>query len=135
MSHLGLVTIVVADYDEAIAFYVGVLGFDLIEDRPLGDRKRWVVVRPPSARTGLLIARAATRAQSARVGGRTGGRVGFFLYTDDFEADHARLVAAGVRFEEPPRRAPYGTVAVCHDMYGNRWDLLQVGLEWDVGVV
>lgn len=120
---IGLVTLVVADYDEAIGFYVGKLGFDLVEDAPMGP-KRWVVVRPPGAQTGLLLARAAEPAQAARVGDQTGGRVGFFLNTDDFAADHARMSAAGVRFLEAPRHEAYGSVAVFEDLYGNRWDLL-----------
>ncbi len=125
MPHLGLVTLVVRDYDEAIAFYVGALGFELREDGPPADGKRWVVVAPPGARTGLLLARADGPAQEARVGDQTGGRVGLFLDTDDFARDHARMLAAGVRFEEPPRHEPYGTVAVFRDLYGNRWDLVE----------
>jgi catechol 2,3-dioxygenase-like lactoylglutathione lyase family enzyme len=126
MPHLGLVALVVADYDEAIAFYAGALGFELVEDSPLEDGKRWVVMRPPGAReTSLLLARGVTPAQRARIGDQTGGRVGHFLYTDDFDADHERMRAAGVIFEEPPRQEPYGTVVVFRDLYGNRWDLLQ----------
>lgn len=129
MTHLGLVTLVVRDYDEALAFYRDALGFALLEDTPLTgdpDGKRWVVLAPPGAReTGLLLARAAGPGQSARVGDQTGGRVGLFLHTDDFARDHARMRAAGVEFEEAPRREPYGTVAVFRDLYGNRWDLLQ----------
>jgi catechol 2,3-dioxygenase-like lactoylglutathione lyase family enzyme len=121
------VTLVVRDYDEAIAFYVGVLGFELLEDTPLDDAKRWVTVRPAGAsETAILLARAATPEQEARIGDQTGGRVGFFLHTDDFARDHARLVSAGVVFEESPRREPYGTVAVFRDLYGNRWDLLEL---------
>lgn len=130
MAHLGLVTVVVRDYDEAIAFYVEVLGFDLLEDTPVGDGKRWVVVRPPGAReTGVLLARAVTDDQAARVGDQTGRRVGWFLNTEDFERDHARMTAAGVVFEEAPRRERYGTVAVFRDLYGNRWDLIQLDPE------
>jgi catechol 2,3-dioxygenase-like lactoylglutathione lyase family enzyme len=126
MPHLGLATLVVRDYDEAIAYYVDVLGFELREDTPLGAGKRWVVVAPPGAReTGLLLARAATAGQEARVGDQTGGRVGWFLHTEDFAGDYERLRAAGVAFEETPRTEPYGTVAVFRDRYGNRWDLLQ----------
>lgn len=125
MPHLGLVTLVVHDYDEAIAFYVDALGFDLREDVRLGDGKRWVVVSPPGAsETALLLACAATPTQSARVGDQTGGRVFLFLHADDFAADHERMRAAGVKFLEPPRREPYGTVAVFEDLYGNRWDLI-----------
>jgi catechol 2,3-dioxygenase-like lactoylglutathione lyase family enzyme len=126
MSQLGLVTVVVRDYDEAIAFYVDVVGLELREDTRLDAAKRWVVVAPPGAReAGLLLARAATPEQQARIGDQTGGRVGWFLTTDAFDRDHARMRAAGVVFEEDPRHEPYGTVAVFRDLYGNRWDLLQ----------
>ncbi|MGW3309311.1 VOC family protein [Streptomyces sp. NPDC001073] len=128
MSRIALVTLVVDDYDEAIRFYVDALGFRLAEDEARGDGARWVVVVPPGADgggTGLLLARAKGDAQSARVGDQTGGRVGFFLHTDDFARDHARMLAAGVTFLEEPRHEPYGSVAVFQDLYGNRWDLLQ----------
>ncbi|MFE9393887.1 VOC family protein [Streptomyces flavidovirens] len=127
MPHIALVTLVVRDYDDAIAFYTGALGFELAEDTDRGDGSRWVVVRPPgsAAGTGLLLARAKDDAQLARVGGQTGGRVGFFLHTEDFARDHARMTAAGVRFLEEPRHEAYGSVAVFEDLYGNRWDLLQ----------
>ncbi|MEX2981742.1 VOC family protein [Streptomyces sp. C36] len=126
MPHLALVTLVVRDYDEAIAFYVDAVGFELREDIPLGDGKRWVVIAPPGSReSGMLLARAADAAQEARVGDQTGGRVGFFLYTDDFARDHGRMRTAGVHFIEQPRHEPYGTVAVFQDLYGNRWDLLE----------
>ncbi|WP_405793519.1 VOC family protein [Streptomyces sp. NBC_01506] len=125
MSYIALVTLVVRDYDEAIAFYTGPLGFELVEDTDRGDGSRWVVVRPRGAAGGLLLARAADDAQRASVGAQTGGRVGFFLYTDDFARDHARMLAGGVRFQDGPRHEPYGTVAVFEDLYGNRWDLLQ----------
>ena len=121
---LALVTLVVADYDAAIAFYVGKLGFELTADQPMGD-KRWVVVTPPGSQAGLLLAKASGEAQVARVGDPTGGRVAFFLHTDDFDRDHAAMTAAGVRFLEPPRREAYGTVAVFEDLYGNKWDLVQ----------
>ena len=124
-SRLSLVAIVVRDYDEAIGFYAGVLGFELTEDTPQPDGKRWVVVTPRGGGTGLLLARAATPEQAARVGDQTGGRVFLFLHTDDFERDHARLTAAGVRFVREPREEPYGVVAVFEDLYGNRWDLIQ----------
>lgn len=127
--HLDLVSLVVEDYDEAIAFFTGVLGFELVEDSPAlatgGRPKRWVVVRPPGAHTGILLARADGDDQRAAVGNQTGGRVGFFLHTDDFARDHARMLAAGVTFLEEPRHEPYGSVAVFQDLYGNRWDLLQ----------
>jgi catechol 2,3-dioxygenase-like lactoylglutathione lyase family enzyme len=126
MPHLGLVTLVVHDYDEAIAFYVGAVGFVLREDTLLADGKRWVVVAPPGAvETGLLLARAEDEAQRARVGDQTGGRVGLFLATDDFARDHALMLANGVVFDEEPRYEPYGTVAVFRDLYGNAWDLVQ----------
>ncbi|GAA4930836.1 VOC family protein [Streptomyces coeruleoprunus] len=127
MTHLGLVTLVVRDYDEAIAFYRDALGFELLEDTRIDDDKRWVVVAPPGAReTALLLARAATGDQEARVGDQTGGRVGWFLNTDAFDRDYERMRAAGVAFEEAPRQEPYGTVAVFQDLYGNRWDLIQL---------
>lgn len=123
---LALVTLVVRDYDEAIAFYVDALGFTLDEDTLLDGDKRWVVVAASAtSRTRLLLARAVTPEQLARVGDQTGGRVCLFLHTDDFAADHARLVGAGVHFVESPRREPYGMVAVFEDLYGNRWDLLE----------
>jgi catechol 2,3-dioxygenase-like lactoylglutathione lyase family enzyme len=126
VTRLGLVTLVVRDYDEALRYYVGALGFELLEDSPLAGEKRWVVVAPAGAHgTALLLARAATGAQSARVGDQTGGRVAFFLDSDDFAADHRRMRAAGVCFVEPPREEPYGTVAVFEDLYGNRWDLIE----------
>ncbi|MFF7181134.1 VOC family protein [Streptomyces sp. NPDC008121] len=127
MSSLALVTLLVRDYDEALAFYTEALGFDLVEDTDRGNGKRWIVVRPAGgpAGTGLLLARAADDGQAARVGDQTGGRVGFFLHTDDFARDLARMTAAGVRFLEEPRHEPYGSVAVFEDLYGNRWDLLQ----------
>jgi len=126
MTHVALVAVVVADYDEAIDFYVRALGFQLREDTDLGAGKRWVVVAPPGARDcAVLLARAATPRQAKRIGDQTGGRVGLFLHTVDFAAEHARMTAAGVRFTEPPRSEPYGTVAVFEDLYGNRWDLIQ----------
>lgn len=119
--------LVVDDYDEALRFYVDAVGFDLVEDTDLGD-KRWVVVRPAGAgadAAGLLLARAVNDEQRSRIGNQAGGRVMLFLRTDDFAATYARMVAAGVEFLEAPRRGPYGTVAVWQDLYGNRWDLLQ----------
>lgn len=122
----GMITLTVRDYDEAIRFYVDVLGFTLREDTPLGAGKRWVVVAPAGDRgAALLLAQASNQRQRDRVGDQTGGRVGFFLYTDDFAADHARMLAAGVEFEEEPRHEPYGTVAVFRDLYGNRWDFVE----------
>ena len=123
--NIGLVTLVVRDYDEAIAFYTGSLDFELREDTALGDGKRWVVVAPPGAPTGLLLALADGPDQEARAGDQTGGRVAFFLNTDDFARDHERMLAAGGRFDEPARHEAYGTVAVFRDLYGNKWDLVQ----------
>ncbi|MGD9571620.1 MAG: VOC family protein [Thermoleophilia bacterium] len=125
MSRLALVTVVVEDYDAAIAFFVDALGFTLAEDTPLGGGKRWVVVSPGPGSAGVLLARAATPGQAARVGDQTGGRVGFFLDVDDFAEAHGRMTAAGVRFVEGPREEAYGTVAVFEDLMGNRWDLVE----------
>ncbi|HTA11125.1 MAG TPA: VOC family protein [Streptosporangiaceae bacterium] len=126
--HLSLVTVVVEDYDAAIDFFVTVLGFELAADDPAhttdGRAKRWVVVRPPGAATGLLLARADGPDQAAVVGQQVAGRVGFFLEVDDFDATYTRLMAAGVRFARPPRSEPYGRVAVFLDIAGNKWDLL-----------
>lgn len=130
-NRIGLIALVVSDYDAAIAFYVDKLGFELIEDTyvPAQD-KRWVVIAPPGAREAqLLLARAANEQQAARVGDQTGGRVFLFLYTDDFWRDFQRFQAKGVRFIRPPKQEPYGTVAVFEDLYGNRWDLLQPGVD------
>ena len=125
-QRLSLVSLLVADYDEAIAFFTRALTFELCEDTALGGGKRWVVVRPPGrVGSGLLLARADGPAQVARIGDQTGGRVFLFLETDDFERDHARMTAAGVRFVEAPRQEAYGVVAVFEDPYGNRWDLIQ----------
>jgi GNAT superfamily N-acetyltransferase len=126
-QHLALVTLVVLDYDDAIAFYVDKLGFTLVEDTALASQgKRWVVLSPPGARESrILLARAANDRQAARAGDQTGGRVGLFLHTDDFWRDHERLSAQGVHFARPPRRETYGTVAVFQDLYGNLWDLIQ----------
>ncbi|WP_064746609.1 VOC family protein [Lysobacter antibioticus] len=123
---LGSLTLVVGDYDQAIAYYTQRLGFVLLDDVDLGSGKRWVRVAPSAqAETALLLARADGDAQSARIGDQTGGRVGFFLHTDDFARDHAAMLAYGVRFLESPRAETYGTVAVFEDLYGNRWDLLE----------
>jgi catechol 2,3-dioxygenase-like lactoylglutathione lyase family enzyme len=125
-QHLAAVSLVVRDYDEAIAFYVGALGFDLIEDTKLSDAKRWVLVAPPGSKeTRLLLARADGPEQKTRIGNQTGGRVFLFLHTDDFQRDYAALRDKGVRFLEPPRHEEYGTVAVFTDPYGNKWDLIQ----------
>lgn len=122
--HLAQIALLVADYDEALAFYVGKMGFDLIEDSDLGGGKRWVVVSPGQGGSRFLLARAVGD-QAGMIGAQGGGRVWLFLHTDDFDADHARLSAAGVRFLEAPRHEAYGSVAVFEDLYGNRWDLLQ----------
>lgn len=124
--HISAVALLVPDYDAGIAFYVDTLGFDLIEDTRQSATKRWVLIAPKGAQTRILLAKADGADQSAAIGNQTGGRVGFFLNTDDFEADHARMVQAGVTFEEAPRDEPYGTVAVFRDPFGNRWDLLQL---------
>lgn len=128
MTIVQLVALVVEDYDPAIRFFVDVLGFELTEDSASttndGRPKRWVVVRPPGAETGLLLARADGERQARTVGNQHGGRVGFFLRVDDFTACYERMVAAGVEFITPPRREPYGPVAVFLDIAGNRWDLL-----------
>jgi catechol 2,3-dioxygenase-like lactoylglutathione lyase family enzyme len=125
--HIERITIIVDDYDEAIRFFTGALGFDLAEDSPSltndGRPKRWVVVRPPGARTGILLARADGERQAA-VGGQMAGRVGFFLQVDDFGAAYRRMTAAGVEFVTAPRTEPYGQVAVFLDVAGNKWDLL-----------
>ncbi|MBR7618577.1 VOC family protein [Phenylobacterium sp. 20VBR1] len=119
-------TLVVADYDDAIDFYVHGLGFTLTEDTDMGGGKRWVVVTPSGGGgAGLLLAQASGAAQVASVGHQTGGRVMGFLHTDDFARDHARMTAAGVTFLEAPRTEPYGVVVVFQDLYGNRWDLIE----------
>lgn len=123
---IARIALVVPDYDAGIAFYCGKLGFDLVEDTRLDDSKRWVVVRPRGAvETSLLLAKAEGERQEAVIGNQTGGRVGFFLFTDDFARDHAAMLAEGVAFLEPPRRETYGVVAVFSDPFGNHWDLLQ----------
>lgn len=122
---LALVTVVVPDYDRAIAYYVGTLGFRLVEDIDMGGGKRWVVVAPGDGGSHLLIARAATLGQEAAIGHQAGGRVFLILETDDFDRDHAIYLAAGVHFREAPRDEPYGRVAVFEDAFGNRWDLIQ----------
>jgi len=124
---LGLVSLVVRDYDEALAFYVGKLGFELVEDSYLAEQnKRWVVVKPPgAAESGLLLARASTQEQALRIGNQTGGRVFLFLYTDDFRRDYETFRSRGIRFVREPKQMTYGTVAVFEDIYGNQWDLLE----------
>ena len=127
---LALITLLVHDYDEAIAFFTQALRFALVEDTPLGDGKRWVMVAPAQGGgASLLLAQAADAEQEAAVGRQAGGRVFLFLHTADFAADHAHMVAHGVQFLEQPRHEPYGTVAVFADLCGNKWDLLQLQKE------
>ncbi|CAM3278808.1 VOC domain-containing protein [Stackebrandtia soli] len=120
-----MITLVVDDYDTAIQHYVNDLGFTLVEDTPLGEGKRWVVVEPGPGGARLLLAPATTAAQRAAIGSPAGGRVAFFLYTDDFDADYERFRAGGVTFEGPVRDEVYGKVVVFADAYGNRWDFIQ----------
>ena len=122
-SSIALVTVVVRDYDEAIAWFTQALGFRLLEDTSRGPGKRWVRVGPDGGGTALLLAQPNDEAQAACIGRQAGGRVGFFLHTDDFDRDHAAMAARGVRFRESPRREGYGSVAVFEDLYGNAWDL------------
>jgi catechol 2,3-dioxygenase-like lactoylglutathione lyase family enzyme len=123
---LSLIALIVDDYDIAIAHYTGALGFDLLEDTDRGNGKRWVRVAPRgSGETGLLLAQASDDAQRARIGDQHGGRVGFFLQTDDFWRDYGAMKANGIEFLENPREEPYAIVVVFRDRYGNRWDLLQ----------
>jgi len=128
MQRLSLTALLVRDYDEAIAFYRGNLGFEVIEDTQLSAGKRWVIVAPRGGGGALLLARADTDRQRAAVGEQSGGRVFLCLETDDFARDHAEYSARGVTFLEEPRHEPYGTVAVFKDLYGNRWDLIQPAL-------
>lgn len=122
---LATVALLVADYDEAIAWYTQKLGFSLAEDIDFGGGRRWVVVAAGERGARLLLAKASGGEQTARIGDQSGGRVFLFLETDDFYRDHAAMSAAGVRFLEEPRREAYGTVAVFADLYGNRWDLIE----------
>ena len=119
-------TLVVPDYDEGLAFYVGKLGFDCRADHDLGGGKRWILVAPMGAETALLLAEAKGEDQEESIGNQTGGRVSFFLQSDDFKSDYERMRGVGVTFEEEPRHEPYGSVAVFRDPFGNRWDLLQL---------
>lgn len=127
MQSIASIALLVADYDEAIAFYVEKLRFELVEDTSLGEDKRWVIVAPPDAAAGcqLILARAVGEEQERAVGNQAGGRVFLFLTTDDFQRDYQQMKDAGVRFCEAPRHEPYGTVAVFEDLYGNRWDLIE----------
>ena len=123
--HLSAVTYLVRDYDEAVRWFVEVLGFELIADVALGEAKRWVLVEAAEGGARLLLAKAVGAEQEAVIGKAAGGRVAFFLHTDDFVRDHAALLARGVRFREAPRHEDYGTVAVFEDLYGNGWDLIE----------
>ncbi len=127
-QQIGSITVLVRDYDEALAFYITKMKFHLVEDTPLGEGKRWVLIEPPgqSAGSRLLLARAQRSAEVAAIGNQAGGRVFLFLQTDDFWRDHAAMLTAGIHFAEEPRQESYGTVAVFVDLYGNRWDLLQL---------
>ncbi len=131
-SSLVLTALLVRDYDEALAYFTVALGFELREDTRLPGGKRWVVVGPRGG-GGLLLAQAATDRQRALIGGQGGGRVFLFLETDDFAHDHAQFTDRGVRFVEPPRREPYGQVAVFEDLYGNRWDLIEPAASRSIG--
>ncbi|MFM2364127.1 MAG: hypothetical protein RLZZ316_3029 [Bacteroidota bacterium] len=123
---LALISIVVKDYDEAIAFYTQQLHFTLVEDTVMSPTKRWVVVAPPGSNgCNLLLAKAATEEQSTRIGNQTGGRVFLFLYTDNFERDYNNLLAKNITIVRPPQKETYGTVAVFADLYGNLWDLIE----------
>ncbi len=126
MQTIAQVTLIVPDYESGLAFYVGQMGFELVTDNALGNGKRWVTVRPPNTRGAeLLLAEPRDTRQKERIGDQTGGRVGFFLFTDNFATDHAHMLKQGVEFLEKPRDEPYGTVAVFQDPFGNKWDLLQ----------
>jgi len=122
---IAIFTLVVPDYDAGIDFYVGKLGFELLEDTPRSPTKRWVRVAPRGADTAILLAKADGAAQTAAIGNQTGGRVGFFLHTDDFERDYAAMKAKGVVFKETPRHEAYGSVVVFQDPWGNLWDLIE----------
>jgi len=124
---IAYVSLVVRDYNEAIEFFTGSLGFEVIADTPLGEGKRWILVAPPGSHgTSLLLAQASTAEQAGRIGNQTGGRVFLFLHTDDFWRDYRQMKARGIKFKEAPRQEPYGTVVVFEDLYGNQWDLLEL---------
>ena len=124
---LGHIALVVRDYDEAIAFFTRTLNFRVIEDTRMNEDKRWVLIAPPGSQgTSMLLARAATPEQVSRIGNQTGGRVFLFLHTDDFWRDYREMKAREVKFSEAPREEAYGTVAVFEDLYGNKWDLLEL---------
>ena len=123
---IGSIALLVREYDEAIAFFTGALDFTLVEDTDLGGGKRWVLVSPPGAETCLLLAKAVTPEQQDTIGNQSGGRVFLFLHTDNFQRDYQKMTARGVMFHETPRQEPYGIVAVFQDLYGNKWDLLEL---------
>jgi catechol 2,3-dioxygenase-like lactoylglutathione lyase family enzyme len=126
MPSIASVTLVVREYDEAIAFFTQALGFQLLEDSDMGGGKRWVVVAPPGQRGAtLLLAKAKNDAERAAIGNQTGGRVAFFLHTDDFQRDYDHMMAHGVQFTEEPRAESYGKVVVFLDLYGNKWDMIE----------
>lgn len=126
MAHLGMITVVVDNYDEAIKYYTEALGFTLVEDTKMSDVKRWVVVAPdPNQGAALLLAEATTPEQVSAIGNQTGGRVMFFIYTDDFDRDYARLAQHNVAFTEEPRNEDFGKVVVFADKYGNKWDFIE----------
>lgn len=126
MAHLGMITVVVDNYDEAINYYTEALGFTLVEDTKMSDVKRWVVVAPdPNQGAALLLAEATTPEQVAAIGNQTGGRVMFFIYTDDFDRDYARMAKHNVAFTEEPRNEVFGKVVVFADKYGNKWDFIE----------
>jgi catechol 2,3-dioxygenase-like lactoylglutathione lyase family enzyme len=127
--HLGAISLLVADYDAAIAWFTASLGFTLGENTDMGGGKRWVKVLPPGGQTAMILAKASTPAQIAQIGNQGGGRVWLFLHTADFARDHAAMSAAGVRFLEEPRHEAYGWVAVFEDLCGNRWDLIEAALK------
>lgn len=122
---IATIALIVADYDEAIAFYCDKIGFQLLADTDLGTGQRWVLVGPEGPGARLLLAKADSQAQRAAIGNQTGGRVMLFLETDDFARDHAHMIANGIRFLEAPRHEPYGIVAVFEDIYANKWDLIE----------
>ena len=126
---LGMIAIVIEDYDAAINHYVNDLGFKLIEDTELSPEKRWVVVEPSSAGAQILLAKASNDQQQAAIGNSTGGRVGFFLYTDNFTETYERYLAKGIEFTETPRNESFGQVVVFRDKYGNKWDLIENGVK------
>lgn len=132
MQTIASLTLIVRDYDEALGFFTGSLGFKVIADTPMENGKRWIMVAPPNSRgASLLLAQASTPEQANRIGNQTGGRVFLFLHTDDFWRDYRQMQSRGIKFRETPREEPYGTVAVFEDLYGNQWDLLELSRSSD----